>query len=255
MVLAVVGGFWIVYGLPSDTIPLWGSDAHNYWSYHLPDPIIGVEGTANFLYSPVAAMVLWPLTLLSYPAFHLVWTALLIGALVWMARGLALPLLLFPPVTLELWLGQVHLLMAAGIVLAFRYPGFWAVPLLTKLTPGIGLLWYVVRREWRQLAIGLGVTAGLAAVSFALFPSLWFDWFRLMTGSVGVPITDLVLTTAPLLPRLVLAAVIVVIAAWRGWRWLVPVACYLALPTMWLFGASMLVACVPLAKPAAEPTD
>ena len=35
----------------------------------------------------------------------------------------------------------------------------WAFVLLTKVTPGIGLLWFAIRRRWRDLAIALGVTA------------------------------------------------------------------------------------------------
>ncbi len=46
--------------------------------------------------------------------------------------------------------------MAAAIALGFRYPATWAFVLLAKVTPGIGLLWFLVRREWRNLAIALG---------------------------------------------------------------------------------------------------
>ena len=43
-----------------------------------------------------------------------------------------------------------------AIVLGFRWPFTWAFVLLTKVTPGVGLLWFAVRREWRSLAIALG---------------------------------------------------------------------------------------------------
>ena len=46
--------------------------------------------------------------------------------------------------------------IAAAIVIGFRWPAAWSLVLLTKITPGIGLLWFAVRREWRSLAIALG---------------------------------------------------------------------------------------------------
>ena len=71
---------------------------------------------------------------------------------------------------MELAGGNIHLLLAAAIVLGFRWPWTWAIVLLTKITPGIGLLWFVVRREWRDLAIALGATAAIVAVSFLVWP-------------------------------------------------------------------------------------
>ena len=53
-------------------------------------------------------------------------------------------------------------------MLGFRYPWTWGFVLLTKVTPGIGLLWFAVRREWRALAIALGVTGVIVAVSLVL---------------------------------------------------------------------------------------
>ena len=54
----------------------------------------------------------------------------------------------FPPVALELYHGNVHLLIAAAIALGFSYPWTWSFVLLTKVTPGLALVWFAVRREW-----------------------------------------------------------------------------------------------------------
>lgn len=245
MVAAVIGGFWIALGFPDANLLVQGGDAHNYWASHLPQPYVGTEGQNTFLYSPVAAFAIYPLTLLPYDIFHVVWAGLSIGALVWMAGPWALPLLLFPPVTFELWLGQCHLLLAAAIVLSFRYPAAWSAILLTKVTPGIGVIWFAVRGEWRSLAVALGVTAGLAGLTMAIAPSLWADWFDTLRSSQ--PVDVLVITTAALPIRLTIAGLIVGVAALKNWRWAVPIAAVIALPTVWTFGASMLVACLPLA--------
>ena len=61
----------------------------------------------------------------------------------------------------ELYLGNVHILIAVAILLGFKHPWTWAFVLLTKTTCGVGLLWFVVRREWRSLWIALGATAFL----------------------------------------------------------------------------------------------
>ncbi len=65
----------------------------------------------------------------------------------------------------------------------------------------------------------------------------------------------------PVLPRLAVAAVLVAVAGWRSWYALVPVACLLALPAIWVNSLAMLVAVVPLwryqtaHRAAAEPKE
>ena len=95
-----------------------------------------------------------------------VWTALLIARRAVPDRAAAprgrAPV---PVHAMEVAGGNVSLLLAVAIVVGFRWPAAWALVLLTKITPGIGLLWFAVRREWRHLAIALGATAAIVAVS------------------------------------------------------------------------------------------
>ena len=44
-------------------------------------------------------------------------------------------------------MGNVQLLLAAAIVIALRHPAAWALPILTKIGPAVGLTWHLVRRE------------------------------------------------------------------------------------------------------------
>ena len=94
-------------------------------------------------------------------------------------------LILFLPWTYELFVGQVHLFIAAAIVLGFRWPALWAFNILTKVTPGVGLLWFL--RPPRVAAPGdrAGTTAAIVAVSFLLAPTAWFDWYAFLRGSTG----------------------------------------------------------------------
>ncbi len=223
-----------------------GYDAWSYWTLDLGAPYRGSVGDLGFFpYSPAAALALSPLTAVSWPVFVIIWWSLLIGALVWIGRRDFLVLLAFPPVAIELYHGNIHLLLAAALVASFRYPALWAFVVLTKVTPGIGLLWFVARREWRQLATALLVTGAIAGISFLLMPSQWAQWIAAIDVSAANPPVWPALGI-PLWVRLPFAAAIVWWGATRSARWSVPVAATLALPALWIAGLSMLVACWPL---------
>jgi len=115
--------------------------------------------------------------------------------------------------------------------------------LLTKVTPGIGLLWFAARREWRQLGVALGVTAAIMAFSFAIAPDLWVVWLErlLATASAGPNPTAIVILDLPLVVRVAVAAVAIVIAARLGWGWLLLAATFVAQPAVTLQRASMIL--------------
>ena len=108
----------------------------------------------------------------------------LLAVLFWMAR----PLLFLPLLLLalpEIWGGNITILLAAAIVIGFGRSAAWAVPLLTKVTPGLGLLWFVTRREWLSFAIALAATAVVIVAAGIFTPALWAEWFSLLTSSTG----------------------------------------------------------------------
>jgi len=154
-----------------------GFDAFAYWSLDLAGPYARTAGALGaFTYSPVIARLFAPFGMLAFSQFLLLWSGLLVGTAAWLGLGSVrsvLAVFAFPAVALELYHGNVHLLMAAAIWLGFRYPVAWSFVLLTKVTPGVGLAWFVVRREWRSLAIALGVTAALVVISLAIDGRLW----------------------------------------------------------------------------------
>jgi hypothetical protein len=211
-------------------------DAHAYWASNPLDPYHDavLSDFDAYFYSPAFTQAFGPLHALPWTWFAGLWTLLLVATLAWLSdRWLALVILL-PPVFIEIAVGNVHLLLAAAIVLGFRWPATWAFVLLTKVTPGIGLLWFVARREWRQLAIALGATAIVAGISFAIAPGLWSEWFSLLASRSAAPGGDLGFYTAiPLLIRVPAAAVLIVWAARTDRPWIVPIAAVLALPVLW----------------------
>jgi hypothetical protein len=251
--LAVAVGAWCVIVILSDPWGrLWGTsqDARCYWEPTLADPYArsSWNDAIAYVYSPAFLQLMSPLTALPWQAFMAVWTGILIGA----ARFLTGPRLLaagllFPFTAMEIAGGNVSLLLAVAIVLGFRWPGAWSIVLLTKITPGIGLLWFAVRREWRALAIALATTGVVAIVSFVLVPDQWRTWVDVVARNAGkggtwasVPI--------PLWIRLPAAVVVVVWGARTDRRWAVPVASMLALPALWYGGLSMLLAVIPLVR-------
>jgi len=62
----------------------------------------------------------------------------LIAAIVWQAGLWTAFVLMLVPVFVDLTVGNIHLLLAAAILLGFRWPWTWSFVLLTKITPGIG---------------------------------------------------------------------------------------------------------------------
>lgn len=239
--LAGIGLLIVTFGSPG-TI---GYDAFAYWRAANGELYAVDEGFGAFHYAPPFVWLFAPLAWIPWPAFYGAWLALEVASLVWLARRWSLAALALVPVASELYHGNVHLLLAAAIVPGFRYPALWALPILAKITPGVGLLWFVVRREWGALGIALGVTGAIAGVSLLLDSTAWQAWVaHLPVASSGAPANAI---NIPVAVRLPIAAAIVVWGARTDRPWTVPVAATIALPILWIHGLSMLVAAIVLA--------
>jgi hypothetical protein len=226
-----------------------GIDAYTYWSAPLDDPYpgpqIGLPGA--YLYSPAFIELLAPLRLLPWPVFHALWTGLAIAALAFLATpvGAALALTLLPFVFRDVYIGNIHILLGASIAIGMRYPAAWSFALLTKVTPGIGVLWFLIRREWRQLTVAIAATATIAVVSFAISPDLWWAWIARLTADTGTAGSGYMLALAV---RLVIAAGLVVVGALLSRAWLVPVAATIAIPIIWPDSLAILAASIYLIR-------
>jgi hypothetical protein len=220
-------------------------DVRAYWSAGLTDPYrmtdVGVSGA--YLYSPAFLLLMAPLAMLPLPVVYLGFSALQIGLLAWMGVLWLLPL---TPLTDTLYYGNVTIVYAVLIVIGFRFPAAWSFMLLTKVTPGIGLVWFAIRGEWRKLAIALGVTAAIVAASWILTPSLWPEWFSMLSMSAQQPAQGFRALPIPLLPRLVMAALIIAWGARADRKWTVPVGVTIASPVVWMGALAILTAVPPL---------
>jgi hypothetical protein len=225
-----------------------GQDSRAYWAAPIDDPYqpgsVGLESA--YLYSPAFLVVMSPLRALPWPLFVGAWTAILLLVLAWLSgRLLFLPMIVL---TLpELWGGNVTILIAAALVLGLRHPAAWTFPLLTKVTPGLGVLWHAARREWLAVGVAAAATALIIAFTALVTPGQWGDWFRLLSSSVGSSTVEGSLPV-PLMFRLPVAAVVIAWAARRGQAWLLPVGVLLAMPVLWWGSLSLLAACVALRR-------
>lgn len=251
--------WWKVASRPhqSDVFAFW-----NAWSDGQLYPP-SWQPVSEYVYSPAFAQAFWPLTLFRFSLVNAGWAALQVLALAWMLRpaGAAIALL-WPlpfignygglpfagPVYATLFNGNPMILTAAAITFGLvRWPGAFSFVLLTKVSAGIGILYFAIRRQWRAFATAVGVTAGIALVSFVIAPGLWFEWVNLLAGAATHAGSAEALAKeryfpVPLMVRGPLGLVVVAISGWRGWAWAVPIGCFLALPDIHLGGYAVLAA-------------
>jgi hypothetical protein len=236
----VVGWFVVRYHID------WFTDAIDYWSVNPAGPYEGtvLGGQRVFSYSPALAQVFVVLGRLPLELFLSVWVALNVAVGAWLVWPRPLiALMLAQPIADEFASGQIEFLMTIAIVVGFRYPATWAFVLLAKVTPGVGLLWFAMRREWRSLAIALGATAGIAMLSFVMAPDWWSDWIDFLGRS---PAGQYQQTGV----RILAAAALVAWGARTDRRWTVPVAACLAMPVVYMHSLAMLAGVARAMEPA-----
>jgi hypothetical protein len=223
-----------------------GLDSHAYWAAWSGDMYGRPPNTMDaYLYSPAFAQALWPLAQLPWPVFGVVWAAATVAALIYLLaplgwRWVAPLLLICSP---EVVSGNVFWLLALVAVFGIRHPYLWAFPLLTKLTPGLGPLWFAVRREWRNVAISASATVLVVAVSYALSPNLWVQWVDFLVEHAASSSSRVGATAAPpLLVRLPIALSLLVLTALTDRLWGLPLAMVLVTPVAGIAALTILAA-------------
>jgi hypothetical protein len=227
-----------------------GLGAHRYdaWTYWATDPLdpyrnstLGARGA--YVYSPAWVQLMEPLRHVPWETAYALWTAVYLAALAWLVGPIlaAVALIVLPTAQLNILGGNVQLMMAVAVVVGMRYPAAWSYILLTKVTPGVALLWFAVRREWRSLAMALGFTSAIALASFVVAPNLWFEWVHSLASNSSVEIERTILPL-PLWLRLGASAVVVLLAARRNRPAALVVAVIIAQPVVWAGAITMLLA-------------
>lgn len=262
LVVVLVAGYVAATAISSNlTVPYLAWDSHAYWvALGAADPYAGarVGSIGSFLYPPPFLQLLAPLGRLPWPIFAFGWAATLMATAIALLRRVPhrfhwlLPVLVWIAAA-DVWAGNINLLLAYAVVAAIEHPVAWPVVGLSKVTPAIGLLWHPFRREWRATAIAIGLTAGLGLLSWVAAPNLWRDW----TSKVvfGAPVDGYEQSVpVPLVARVLVAAGVVWWGARAGRPALVPLACALALPVIWLNGLALGIGAASLIDVRMRPT-
>lgn len=210
------------------------------WCYYGMDPVQPYRPDECFLYSPPIAQAMLVIHgLIPFEAFYTglrVFEMIALALMTGPALGAAL---LIPAVAIEINAANINLLLVGAVLLGFRFPVLWSFIILTKVTPGVGVLWFAARKEWRSLAVVLGATTIIAATSFVVAPTLWFDYLGALAGAPDE-------TPFKIWWRLPLAAAIVIWGARTDHRWALVVAVFLAMPRWYFVSPVILVGLFPL---------
>jgi hypothetical protein len=252
------------------------NDEYAYWlagqrvaaATPLYDPSAAPNTPYAYWYPPPLAQLLAPLTgLVSGDVFSFAWTVLLLACLWWLGGRnvlVALALIAFLPVAVELRVRNVHLVIAVLAVLALRRSwAFWVPATALKITPVLGGLYLVAAGQWRD-AVKMGALgAAVLGVSVLLSPDLWRQFLDVVGQRAGTDGGSLV--AIPFALRLAAGACLAAAGGWlarrsrragrlpRTGEVLMIVALTVANPTLWATAFSILVAIVPLWRSADEP--
>ena len=205
-----------------------GLDSHAYWLASQVEHPYGAEPHAidAFLYSPLFLQVFRPLGLdplarVRHPVGRDPGQRRLV-AVAPTRSGLEDPSL--AAVCSRVRSRKRARIIGSSLVLGFARPGWWALLPLTKVAPAAPVvLWLMVRGEWRRLASFAAWTVALVTVSVLVSPTQWAEWLAFLTRPRDLDLAMWV--------RLAMSAVVVVMAARRGWVWALPLAVLLAIPT------------------------
>lgn len=246
--LTVIGGAWAVAFAVVAASDQFVYDAHAYWAVNPQTAYLLPEGDPDaMLYAPPVMLAFSLLHLVPWPVFATVWSVLIAVSIAVMAGPFTLPLMLTNPIASEVTLGNIHAFTGLIVIAGFRKPALWALVLLTKVTPGVGLLWFVFRREWRNLGIALAATAVLVVPTLIIAPELWVRWFQALVNAGHAKEYASGILTTPIWIRLPAAVVILWVGARRDWAWVVPIGATLGLPVLWDHGLAIALASIWLA--------
>ena len=217
-------------------------DALCYWLTNPDHPYDRAQ--FQFAYSPVVAQLAAPLFQLPFAMFAALMRVIEIASLVFLTGPLAGALIFTTPVASEVNAANINLLIAVIMVLGFRWPALWALPLLTKPSMGVGLVWFLVRGEWRKLAAPIAIAGALALGSFLLNQRVWFEYYTFLTSGTaqdgGWPYPY------PITVRLPISLALVIWGARTNRPWTVALASAFALPRLYYQSPAILIALVPL---------
>ena len=286
IVLAAIGASLLVIIATTEWTHF--NDEHAYWlagaRLAAGQPLYDLAAAPNtpfaYWYPPPLAQAMAPLTtFVGADVFSFAWTVLLLACLWWLAGRdvlLALALVAFLPVAVELRVRNVHLVMAVLVVLALRRSWlFWIPAAALKITPVLGVAYLAAAGRWRDAAKVSVVGLAVLGVSWLLAPGAWREFLDVVGARAGTDGGSLLPIPFPI--RFAAGAALAVFAGLlaagrvgpvrrmgegdavgdarsrRVAEVLLIVGLTIANPTLWMTAFSLLVAIVPLWRSAHSP--
>jgi hypothetical protein len=164
-----IAGQRILAGQPVYAI---GEEAFAPYAYHYPPPLAQLLAPFTLVLPSLAYVV-------AYRGLEVLATWDLAGRQ--MLRMLAL--IAFLPVAIALRFENVDLFMALAIVLGLRrWPWLFAMGALVKVSPGLGIVYLALRRQWRDAFVASVVGGVIVVVSLVAAPDLWRAWLDAIQG-------------------------------------------------------------------------
>ena len=193
--LAVIGALAgaYVFWLHVTTDPL--NDVHAYYEaaarlnagLPLYPPSQDVATPLGYPYPPLLAILFRPLALLPFAAAAAIWEVVVIASFVvtvwwmgfrrketWLAIGI-----LGVPIAWSVTIGQAQVPLT--LLTAIGAPWSIALAANIKLFPALIALWWIGRREWRNLGLFAATLAGLALLQLILAPQASLDYLTAIT--------------------------------------------------------------------------
>jgi hypothetical protein len=260
LVLATIGAVFLLvdatarWGTPSDEHAYWLAGRHLLDGQPLYDPTASPVTPYAYWYAPIVAQAVAPFaTVLPSDAFTIAWTLLLLACVWWLAGGhilASLALVAFPPVAVELWFRNVHLVLAVLIVLAIRRSPLFYVPgAAIKFSPALGVVYLAARSRWRDAGVVLAVGFGVLVASVVLSPDAWRAFVEVLRSRGPADVSGFL--PIPYAVRAVTGAAFAIAAGRIRPRYgepLLVIAIVVALPTLWFAALATLAALVPLIR-------
>jgi hypothetical protein len=180
-ILGLVGVFVLVFHLATDPL----IDVHAYYEaaarLNADLPLYAAQGDVNsphyYFYPPLLAILFRPLALLPFEAAAVVWEGMIVATFgltlwllglrsrrTWLAVGI-----LAGPIAWSISVGQAQ--VVATLLLAIGSPASVALAAQFKLLPGLVALYWIGRRDWRNLGRFFGWTVLMIVVQGAFEPA------------------------------------------------------------------------------------
>ncbi|MDP9482929.1 MAG: glycosyltransferase 87 family protein, partial [Chloroflexota bacterium] len=196
LVLAGLGGCLLLivavirWGTPSDEYAYWLAAERLRAGELLYDPSAQPGTPYAYFYPPPLAQVLAPFTAVVPDGVYVAaWTVLLLACLWWLAGRrplVALALVAFIPVAVELWYRNVHLVLAVLVVLGLRRSPVWlAVAAAIKGAPAIGLIYLVLARRYRDAVVMAAAGLIMLVVSVVVSPDAWRQFLEVVVADAA----------------------------------------------------------------------